>query len=96
MEVATHRFRSDRDVTPYLFREWQKLSGNFVAMNVQKYLGYFNVDNTNTKLKKVITKQSKKVICINDANSPIEFERVKAELVEAIDMILPERSSFEK
>ena len=95
-ETATHRFRSDRDVTPYLFREWQKLKGNFVAANVQKHLGYFNVDNDNSKLKKTLAKQSKKVVCINDANCPIEFDRVKAELIEAFSQILPDKCSFEK
>jgi len=35
-EMSTHRFRSTGDVTPYLFREWQKLSDNFVPKNVLK------------------------------------------------------------
>ena len=95
-EAATHRFRSDRDIPPYLFREWQKLSGNFVPKNIQKDFRYFNVDNDNGKLKNAIKKQKAKVICINDANTPIEFERVKAELIEVFDKILPEKSSFEK
>lgn len=96
LETGTHRFRNDRDVTLYLFREWQKLSGNFVAKNVQRKFKYFELDNSNKRLKEVIRRQKAKIICINDANEYIEYERVKNELAEVFDSILPKKSSFEK
>ena len=96
LETATHRFRDKGDVTQYLFREWQKLKGNFKPDNPLKTCAYFDVDNDNTKLVRTLVGQKKKTICINDANVPIDFERVQKQLDVAFMQILPERCSFEK
>ena len=95
-ETSAHRFRSKDDLTPYLFRDWQKLSGNFYAHNIMRDFEYFELSNDNCALYKAVKNQSKKVICINDANDKIDFDRIKKELTEAFEKILPERSSFEK
>ncbi len=97
LEAMSHnRFRSNTDLTPYLFREWQKLSNHFVPTNVLKDFAYFNIAKENTKLYDTIKKQKKKIICINDANIGSGFERVKQELQESFMKILPEVSSFER
>lgn len=95
-ETSTHRFRSKDDLMIYLFRDWQKLTGNFRAQNLLKDFAYFDLSDDNQKLYRTIRKQRKKLICINDANDKIDFERIKRELLEAFEEILPERSSFEK
>jgi len=94
--MSVNRFRSNTDLTPYLFREWQKLSNNFKPTNVLKDFAYFNIAKENQKLLNTIRKQKKKIICINDANIGSEFERVKQELQETFMQILPEVSSFER
>ena len=94
--MSKHRFRSNGDVTPYLFREWQKLSGNFVPKNVLKDFSYFDIGDENTKLLQTIMKQKKKIVCINDQDIGAEFERVKQELQQAFSAILPEVSAFER
>lgn len=94
--MSVNRFRSNTDLTPYLFREWQKLSNNFKPTNVLKDFAYFNIAKDNKKLMDTIRKQKKKIICINDANIGTEFERVKQELQETFMQILPEVSSFER
>lgn len=94
--MSANRFRSNTDLTPYLFREWQKLSNNFKPTNVLKDFAYFNIAKDNQKLFNTIKKQKKKIICINDANIGSEFERVKQELQETFMQILPEVSSFER
>ena len=96
METASHKFRNRGDVNPYLFREWQKLKGEFKAKNITKNFAYFNIGENNTNMYKVIRNQKKKIICVNDANHPIEFEKIKKELKEAFECILYEKSSFEK
>ena len=93
--MSKNRFRDNTDLTPYLFREWQKLSNNFHPKNVMKDFGYFNVANENKKLVETITKQKKKMICINDAQVDADFEELKKELQSAFMQILPEVSSFE-
>ncbi len=94
-KMSENRFRSKEDVTPYLFREWQKLSNQFEPENIQKDFGYFNIAAENGRLLRTITKQKKKVICVNDQKLGSEFERVKQELLQAFHTILPEVSSFE-
>lgn len=97
LEAMSHnRLRSGTDLTPYLFREWQKLSGKFVPTNVLKDFAYFNIGRKNQKLYSTIKKQKKKIICVNDAQIGAEFERVKKELQECFMKILPEVSSFER
>lgn len=95
-ETVSHRFRSKEDLTHFLFREWQKLSGNFHARNMQKDFAYFELSEDNRRLYQAITKQSKKILCINDANRRIDFDKTKQELRNAFEAILPEKSSFEK
>lgn len=95
-EMATHRFRNKNDVSPYLFREWQKLSNQFVPTNVLKDFGYFEVGQDNHKLISTIKKQKKKMICINDVKLNSDFEQVKKELQDAFEVILSEVSSFER
>lgn len=94
--MSNNRFRSNTDVTPYLFREWQKLSNNFYPTNLHKYFQYFNLSQKdNSKLLNTITKQRKKMICVNDAELGDSFDKVKIELKAAFEQILPEVSSFE-
>ena len=47
--MSANKFRSQEDVTQYLFREWQKLSDKFKAKNIQKNFGYFNIAKENTE-----------------------------------------------
>lgn len=90
------RFRSRNDATIYLFREWQKLSGNFHPENVDKWFQYFDVKDNNSKLIAALLKKKAKVICINDTNDTIDFKRAKADIKGAFSRILPEKCSFEK
>ena len=95
-QTSCHRFRAEGDVSQYLFREWQKLSGEFYAKNIAKDFRYFNVKSQNKELVKTICGQKKKSICINDANTAIDFEKAKREICQAFQRILPEKCSFEK
>lgn len=95
-QTSCHRFRQKGDVNQYLFREWQKLSGEFMAKNITRDFGYFNVGSHNEKLVRTIRRQKKRSICINDANTAIDFEGAKREICRAFEEIFPEKSSFER
>ncbi len=95
LATSANRFRSKDDQTQYLFREWQKLRGNFCPKNVLRGFCYFNLDDHNEKLKKTLKEGKAKMICINDANEKIDFERVKSDLLKAMEQYFPEKSSFE-
>ena len=95
-QMSSNRFRGKIDVTPYLFREWQKLSGKFYAKNIQKYITYLEIQDDTTRLIKAIEKQKSKIICINDAMILRNPDSIRMELQEAFEKILPKPSSFEK
>lgn len=96
LETLSHRFRCRDDVTDYLIRDWQKLTGNFYPCNLEKDLAYFEFSEDNRRLYHTIKGQKKKMICINDTNAEVDFDRIHEELQAAWDTILPERSAFEK
>lgn len=95
-ETCRHRFRHQGDVSQYLAREWQKLNGNFHPQNITKYFRYFDVKSDNPALVEAITKRKARIICVNDANAPIDFLRAKQQIIGAFEEILPEKSRFEK
>jgi hypothetical protein len=92
--TTANRFRDDSDVNVYVFREWQKLSGNFVPRNVLKRFAYYEMSDDLNTIVHCIKHQKKKIICIND--SPCcDFDSRVRHMVEAFDAILPHKSSFE-
>ncbi len=94
--VCSHPFRHKEDISQYVLREYQKLSGDFVPKNIHKFCRYFNLQPENPELVKAITKQKAKCICINDSNFEIPYEKVKQELNTAFSILFPEKSQFEK
>ncbi len=95
LDNACHnKFRCSTDLGHYLCRYWQLMEGNFAPKKDEtKYFTYLN-DNTDTV--NAIIKRKYKIICINDAYTNINFEKAKAEINNAFDKILSEKSSFEK
>jgi hypothetical protein len=96
METASHKFRDQRDVSIYLFREWQKLSGLFKPKNLHKDFKYYELQNENTELLETISRQKKKIVCINDSSATMNFPRVQREIKDALTSILPDKSKYEK
>jgi hypothetical protein len=93
-KTCMHTFRGD-DVSQYLMRDWQKLNGNFYAVNMNRRLRYFDVSNHNEELIRTIQKRSVPCVCINDANRRIDYEKQKALINQALESVFPEKSSFE-
>ncbi len=96
LETSKHRFRTNDDVTQYLFRYWTIMKGEFEPTNIYKYSReFFILDENINPLVCAIKNMSYKLICINDSVQLEEFERVRDRIVSAFDAILPEKSSFE-
>lgn len=95
-DMSGNRFRSPSDVTQYLFREWQKLSGNFYPANIQRSFGYFEIGEDNRKLLETIRRQKRRIVCVNDTWQAGDFQSVKAQLQAAFERILPVASEFER
>ena len=95
LQVTTsNRFRDETDVSIYTYQEWQKLSGTFVPRNVQRRFAYFEISGDMKSAAQCITRQKKKIVCINDGPCK-DFEARVERLTCAFEVILPKKSSFE-
>lgn len=93
--TCSHRFRNKEDITQYLIRYFQLMDGNFYPKN-PRFGKYFSVKEDNSELINYIVNQKCKMICINDSDTNIDFEKCKEEINNAFEKILFEKSSFEK
>ena len=55
----------------------------------------FEISNNNKELISFIENQKSKVICLNDTDKNIDFEKSKKDINKAFEKILGEKSSFE-
>ena len=96
--LSHNRFRADSDVNQYLFREWQKLSGDFHPQNVQKSFRYFEIKEPaeNEKLIHAVSEGAYRIVCVNDVGPVKHEDEVKRQLLQAFERRLPKRSEFEK
>ena len=92
-EACYNKFRADNDLGTAICRYWQLLTGKFKPTKV---IGkYFTMSNDNKKIIKAIVRRKYKIICINDSDSTIEFEKAKKEINNAFEKILNTKSEFE-
>lgn len=94
--VCRHTFRHKDDISQYVLREYQKLQGEFVPRNVRRLCSYYDIANENKKLIHAITEGRCPIICINDSNHKIDFEKAKTEINSALQQRLSKKSLFEK
>ena len=102
-QTMKHRFRSNDDVTQYLFYDWQLATNRFVPAKrsrLGKYFEITNNPNNNDELFDSIKQQKYPVICINDSVdekkvSDEYISSVEESLIRAFETILPNKSSFE-
>ena len=83
-KVCGHPFRHKEDISQYVLREYQKLSGEFIPKNVEKSCRYYELAENNDKLYRIVTERREKIICINDANCEIDFDRTKKGIEQCI------------
>lgn len=91
--TSNHKFRNKQDITQYIFKFWQLASGEFAP---RKNLGqeYSIGDNVN-EIKQVIEKQKYKLICLNDSDEIIDFDKTSYALNESFNALFPYKSEFE-
>ena len=93
--TCSHRFRSNEDVNPWLFRYWQFATGNFVQ---SKGLSgrIFSIGDHDAEIEKAMTEQHYQAICLSDNDTELDFSKEQKFLEELFHKILPKKSSFEK
>ena len=109
-QTTASKFRDNQDVNQYLFRYWQLVTGNFKPIDIKHIMRTRKQTEVRTlqDIKKVVTdikSQQYTMYCINDGTSKgrytkediskEDFELSKELIKEALNTILPNKSSFE-
>ncbi|MEA4975335.1 MAG: Stealth CR1 domain-containing protein [Paludibacter sp.] len=94
-EMSTHRFRSDHDLTPELFKTWQICKSDFNPYNTYGDTKMFPLVLKSKKAIRAVREQSYKLVCLNDNVHIRNYDKVLGELKAAFESILPEKSGFE-
>ena len=90
-----HNFRTDEDVTQYLFRYYSFITGNYVINPRTRGL-ICNTSETK-KICKTLKHHAKyPLLCINDETlKEGQFQSIKEKIIAAFDYSYPNKSSFE-
>ncbi|MDZ7604208.1 MAG: Stealth CR1 domain-containing protein [Cyclobacteriaceae bacterium] len=94
-EMSHNRFRSPLDYTQELFRTWQICRSNFLPYNTYKDTKMFPLVFKAAKAIKAIKEQTYSLVCVNDSEYIMNFEKTMQGVNAAFAEILPEKSSFE-
>ena len=94
--TSVNRFRASNDYTPELFRTWQICKGNFEPYNTYSDTKMFPLMVRRKQAVRAIKEQKYSLVCLNDNIRIPHYEEVMAQIQEAFESILPEKSSFEK
>lgn len=96
-KTTESKFRDTTNVNQYLMRYWRLCTGEFSPYNVWKDSEYLCIQNNNLEhISNFIRNRRKKIVCLNDADSTVDFEKAKNTLIKAFESIFPEKSTFEK
>ncbi|OJV34972.1 MAG: hypothetical protein BGO29_09740 [Bacteroidales bacterium 36-12] len=94
-DMSTHRFRSNNDYTPELFRTWQICNSDFNPYNTYQDTKMFPLLIKSAKAIKAVREQSYSLVCLNDNVHIRNYNKVLGELKASFDSILPDKSDFE-
>ncbi|WP_347103682.1 Stealth CR1 domain-containing protein [Streptococcus thermophilus] len=93
-KTSSNRFRDPSDTNVWLFKYWQIASGKYAVGDVN--LGsIFYLENADNKLWDTIVSKKFRIMCINDGYNIQNEELVMNNFINALNSLLPEKSSFE-
>lgn len=95
-EVCTHKFRHHLDVTQFIFRYYQLLSGNFNVISPKSKGLNLDISKDEAAITDAILNKKYLTLCVNDTNDDIDFEHCRKYINEVFKQQFPEKSSFEK
>ena len=94
--TCKNKFRTYGDVASWLIRYWQLASGDFMPYNVFRDGMLYNInEETIGDIDDCIRHQKKKIVCLNDGESTLNFKEYKQMILEAFETILPDKCSYE-
>lgn len=92
------KFRTHGDVNQWVFKDWQIASGNFYPVRRKSEFVALTNKNKIYDVKRIVEKQSTKIMCINDCDhlGEIGFQQYKDQLRESFETILWKKSEYER
>ena len=93
--TSYNKFRQASDLNQWIMLWWQVASGNFHPYCTDNFVSCAD-ENTVALLCDIIENQEHDMICINDPETPVDFDALSEKVRQAFKKILPEKSSFEK
>ena len=94
-DTCSHTLRRTDDLSHWLMRYWQLVSGRFVPAKGCRGR-FFSIGRDNDEIAAAIVKQTCPMICLNDDDPNLDFKAEKAALIALFEQILPKKSSFER
>ena len=95
-QMSQHRFRSNADYTPELFRTWQICQSNFLPYNTYQDTKMFPLMLRSKGAIKAVREQSHALVCLNDSIHIRNYHQTMESLKASFESILPNKSAFEK
>ena len=93
--TCKNKFRTKEDVSEWLFRSWQLLSGNFEPRRWD--FGLYTRASEPERISNLLKKPGHThLVCINDSTTVTDYEECKKKVNKALDDLLPDKCSFEK
>ena len=98
-QTASHKFRNElEDVNQWLFRYWQLCNGNYTPISHRKEEIMIKLSDWTNKDTQAIIHQKYSEMCIDDNTdevSGIDYDKKMAEIINAFEKLLPDKSAFE-
>ena len=95
MNISRNKFRTKSDVNQWLALWWQVASGKFTPAEVDN-VSYIVVRVLIDEIFDTIVNQKHDLFCLQDPDWEVDFNLLSARLRDAFEMILPDKSTFEK
>jgi hypothetical protein len=92
--VSKQRFREKISVNQWLIKNWQFMAGKFEPIS-PKYTTILKLKDDNSLALKAIKQNKYKVICLNDTKMDYDFEKAKAEIINAFEEKFPQKCRYE-
>lgn len=92
--TCLNKFRNNGDINHFVIAYYQMCQGKFYPRS-RRIGKYFSISNNNKKICDAIKNKKYKLICLNDIDDTINYEKARDEVNSAFNEILPEKSSFE-
>lgn len=90
------KFRSVFDINQWTITDLQLVEGKFSIKSVNNFGRYYSLSNNNKELHNYILDNNSSIVCINDTNKNIDYEKATGELIKIFEKKFPDKSSFEK